>query len=275
MVSLDYRDASRRRRWLLWLPRWSVPFSVCSYVHYSAMKPTCTTCTRHRLGGRTAAGRRRGGSRESQHVGASTAHGRRSGTRCRGKATVHAATGRATTRASACDVRTAQQTRARARRAARRSLRPHGASWHLISSEGACLCPRAPPCSLPCPMTDAGANHGHDRGPGWRRSCRLGCAGATPPTAALDVRARGHEPCAVQPHSHPRSTSSSASGRSLSCTPPLPVRAAGGTHAAGGVRERPWRIREGLRPNPSPDLCFYTRFWALGSSRFWALGSSL
>ena len=62
------------------------------------------------------AGRRRGGGagggRESQHVGASTAHGRRSGTRCRGKATVHPATGRAITRASACDVRTAQQTRA-------------------------------------------------------------------------------------------------------------------------------------------------------------------
>ena len=56
-----------------------------------------------RGGGGAAAGRQRGGGRESQHVGASTAHGRRSGTRCRGKATVHAATGRATTRASACE----------------------------------------------------------------------------------------------------------------------------------------------------------------------------
>ena len=65
-----------------------------------------------RGGGGAAAGRQRGGGRESQHVGASTAHGRRSGTRCRGKATVHPATGRAITRASACDVRTAQQTRA-------------------------------------------------------------------------------------------------------------------------------------------------------------------
>ena len=129
-----------------------------------------------RGGGGAAAGRQRGGGRESQHVGASTAHGRRSGTRCRGKATVHAATGRATTRASACDG-TARQTRARSGRAARRSLRPHGASWRLISSERACLCPRAPPCSPPCPMTDTGANQGHDRGPGWRRSCRLGVRG--------------------------------------------------------------------------------------------------
>ena len=129
-----------------------------------------------RGGGGAAAGRQRGGGRESQHVGASTAHGRRSGTRCRGKATVHAATGRATTRASACDG-TARQTRARSGRAARRSLRPHGASWRLISSERACLCPRAPPCSPPCPMTDTGANQGHDRGPGWRRSCRLGMHG--------------------------------------------------------------------------------------------------
>ena len=54
-------DASRQRRWSSQLLGWSVPFSVCSYVHYSAMKPTCTTCTRRRPGGR-AAGRRRGGS---------------------------------------------------------------------------------------------------------------------------------------------------------------------------------------------------------------------
>ena len=54
-------DASRRRRWLLWLPRWSVPFSVCSYVHYSAMKQDVYDVYTPPPG-RAAAGRRRGGS---------------------------------------------------------------------------------------------------------------------------------------------------------------------------------------------------------------------
>ena len=150
-------------------------------------------------------------------MGASPAHDRRSGMRCRGKATVHAATGRAITRAGACDVRTARQTRARSGRAARRSL----LAPDLIR-EGLPVSLRTP-CSPPCPKTYTGANQGHDHGPGWRRSRRLGVrgGGSAPPTAALDVRARGHEPCAVQPHFRPRSTPSGASGRCLRYTPPL------------------------------------------------------
>jgi len=123
-------------------------------------------------GGGAAAGRQRGGGRESQHVGAlPTAVDRARAAAARPPFTPQR------------DVRLHGPVRVMSERhsrrehhepgAARRSLRPHGASWRLISSEGACLCPRAPPCSLPCPKTDTGANHGHDRGPGWRRSCRL------------------------------------------------------------------------------------------------------
>ena len=98
-----------------------------------------------RGGGGAAAGRQRGGGRESQHVGASTAHGRRSGTRCRGKATVHPATGRAITRASACDVRTAQQTRAP--RAGSSSSKPSAARCLLapdLIRESLPVSPRTP-----------------------------------------------------------------------------------------------------------------------------------
>ena len=134
------------------------------------------------------------------------AHGRRSGTRCRGKATVHTATGRAITRASACDVRTAQQTRAP--RAGSSSSKP-AATRCLLAPD----VPAQPPApcrvlrQIPGPIMDMTA------APAGGAHAGCGCAGATPPTAALDVRARAHEPSAVQPHFRPRSTPSSASGR--------------------------------------------------------------
>ena len=110
MVSLDYRRLGCKPT----APLATVHSTMVGAVLGLFVRPLQRNEARRvrRVHAAARAGRRRGGGRESQHVGASTAHGRRSGTRCRGKATVHPATGRAITRASACDVRTAQQTRA-------------------------------------------------------------------------------------------------------------------------------------------------------------------
>ena len=217
-------DASRRRRWLLCDTRWSVPFSVCSYVHYSAMKPTCTTCTRRRPGGR-AAGRRRGGSGAA--VGRASTWAQALPTavdRARAAAARPPFTPQRDVRLHG-PVRVMSERHSRREHhepgAARRSLRPHGASWRLISSEGACLCPRAPPAPCRVPRQIPGPIMDTTAAPAGGAHAGCGCAGATPPTAAL-ARQRARAICCTTPfpaseHAFKRKWTSSAIHRHFPC----------------------------------------------------------
>ena len=99
------------------------------------------------------------------------------------------------------------------------------------------------------PIKDCSKAHGvspsqysnHDRGPGWRRSCGWGCAGAAPVRPRPNTHATHGAACVVS-HAHDLCARWLGRGAlpALCITiPPCTTAApAGGAHVAGGVRGR-------------------------------------